>query len=222
MFLDIILSGVLYFGDRLGMREKIMKIKICGLTKPEEAIYLNRNNVDYAGMVLFFEKSRRNITINQAKSIMDMLDKNIKRVAVVVSPTIEQICEIEEAGFDYIQIHGIIPKGRINIPVLKAFNISDMDKYSEYHSCKEIVGYVFDAQEPGSGKTFDWSLVKNIPRDEKLLILAGGLNEENVTDAIRYLKPDVVDVSSGVEKENNNGKDGEKIDRFVKMARIME
>ena len=79
------------------------KIKICGLTSPAEARYLNENHVDFAGMVLFFPKSKRNISIEQAKDIMAALDASIKRVAVVVSPSIEQIRQIEAAGFDYVQ-----------------------------------------------------------------------------------------------------------------------
>ena len=67
------------------------KIKICGLTSPAEARYLNENHVDFAGMVLFFPKSKRNISIEQAKEIMAALDASIKRVAVVVSPSIEQV-----------------------------------------------------------------------------------------------------------------------------------
>ena len=63
------------------------KIKICGLTSPAEARYLNENHVDFAGMVLFFPKSKRNISIEQAKDIMAALDASIKRVAVVVSPS---------------------------------------------------------------------------------------------------------------------------------------
>lgn len=82
------------------------KIKICGLTSSAEARYLNENHVDFAGMVLFFPKSKRNISIEQAKEIMAALDASIKRVAVVVSPSIEQVRQIEAAGFDYVQIHG--------------------------------------------------------------------------------------------------------------------
>ena len=111
------------------------KIKICGLTSPAEARYLNENHVDFAGMVLFFPKSKRNISIEQAKEIMAALDASIKRVAVVVSPSIEQVRQIEAAGFDYVQIHAEIPEteteaeAAIAIPILKAFNVSDMDNY---------------------------------------------------------------------------------------------
>lgn len=198
------------------------KVKICGLTSPAEARYLNENHVDFAGMVLFFPKSKRNISIEQAMEIMAALDASIKRVAVVVSPSIEQVRQIEAAGFDYVQIHGEIPEteteaeAAIAIPILKAFNVSDMDSYEKYHNDSRIAGYVFDAIEPGSGKTFDWKLVDNIPRDEKLLLLAGGLNPDNVRMAIEAVHPDGVDVSSGVENDNGAaGKNPEKIHDFV-------
>ena len=193
------------------------KVKICGLTSPAEAQYLNENHVDFAGMVLFFPKSKRNISIEQAMEIMAALDASIKRVAVVVSPSIEQIRQIEAAGFDYVQIHGEIPQpeSAIAIPILKAFNVSDMGSYEKYHNDSRIAGYVFDAIEPGSGKTFDWRLVDNIPRDEKLLLLAGGLNPDNVRMAIEAVHPDGVDVSSGVENDDKAGKNPEKIRDFV-------
>lgn len=218
------------------------KIKICGLTSPAEARYLNKNHVDFAGMVLFFSKSKRNISIEQAKEIMAALDTSIKKVAVVVSPSIEQIRQIEAAGFDYVQIHGEIPEAEalyqtdpdstdhtshietcnsgnpqnvIRIPILKAFNVSDMGSYEKYHNDSRIAGYVFDAIEPGSGKTFDWRLVDNIPRDEKLLLLAGGLNPDNVRMAIEAVHPDGVDVSSGVENDDGAGKNPEKIRAFA-------
>ncbi|MDO5540115.1 MAG: phosphoribosylanthranilate isomerase [Eubacteriales bacterium] len=199
-----------------------MKIKICGLTSPEEAEYVNKNHVDFAGMVLFYPKSKRNISLSQAKNICNALDREIRTVAVTVAPTLEQAKQIQEAGFDYIQIHGSLPEGlfeAVKIPVLKAFNISDMDMYESYHECTGIAGYVFDAQEPGSGKVFDWSLVADIPGDDKMLLLAGGLNPDNVQEAMRYVKPDGVDVSSGVEYEERQGKDPQKIDAFVKAVR---
>lgn len=197
------------------------KVKICGLTSPAEARYLNENHVDFAGMVLFFPKSKRNISIEQAMEIMAALDASIKRVAVVVSPSIEQVRQIEAAGFDYVQIHGEIPEteteaeAAIAIPILKAFNVSDMGSYEKYHNDSRIAGYVFDAIEPGSGKTFDWKLVDNIPRDEKLLLLAGGLNPDNVRMAIEAVHPDGVDVSSGVENDDGAGKNPDKIHDFV-------
>ncbi|MDD6483389.1 MAG: phosphoribosylanthranilate isomerase [Clostridiales bacterium] len=198
-----------------------MKIKICGLTKPEEARYLNENKVDFAGVVMFFPKSRRNTEPDMAKQILCALSPQIKKTAVVVSPTPEQIGIIAGCGFDYIQIHSTLSKEVLDaspLPILKAFNISDMEQYEYFHSADKIHGYVFDSPKPGSGKTFDWNLVRSLPRDDKLFFLAGGLDPENVKDAIRALKPDGVDISSGVEYKNG-GKDPRKIELFVKNVR---
>ena len=199
-----------------------MKIKVCGLTSKEEAGYLMENQVDFAGFVVFFPKSRRNVSLGQAKEIMVSLPEGIQKVAVTVSPTAEQVCQIEEAGFDYVQVHGELSKEVLEVvklPVLKAFNITDMESYGTFRDCKKIAGYVFDAAEPGSGKSFDWELVKKLPRDGKLFLLAGGLCAENVARAIRVLHPDGVDVSSGVEYEGRPGKDPQKIKEFCMAVR---
>lgn len=200
-----------------------MQIKICGLTDVREAEYLNKNQVDYAGIVLFYEKSRRNMSVESAKPILEALSPDIKRVAVTVSPTAEQVRQAADAGFDYVQIHGEIQPGVLDVlPVFKAFNIKDMEELPYYQSCPQIIGYVFDACEPGSGKAFDWNLVKSLPRDGKLFILAGGLCAENVAEAIAFVKPDGVDVSSGVEYPDGSGKDVARIDAFVESARREE
>lgn len=199
-----------------------MKIKICGLTNAAEAAYLNENQVDFAGIVLFYPKSRRSRTIADAKIILAALAPSIKKVAVTVSPTLEQAEQIAAAGFDYIQIHGELTKElleNIRLPILKAFNITDMPEYPFYRSCPQIAGYIFDAQEPGSGKTFDWTLVKDVPKDDKLLFLAGGLHSGNVAQAIAAVMPDGVDVSSGVEYADRPSKDPKKIAAFVNAAR---
>lgn len=196
-------------------------IKVCGLTEVREAEYLNRLKIDFAGFVLFFPKSKRNISIEKAEEIMKHLDKNIKKTAVVVSPAKEQIIDICNSGFDYIQIHGKIEEvlKMAQIPVLKAFNVDDMDEFKMYSSNEKIAGYVFDAAEPGSGRTFDWDILSQIERDGKLFILAGGLNPDNVRKAVAAINPDMVDVSSGVENDDGFGKDILKIEKFVKQIR---
>ncbi len=197
-------------------------IKVCGLTEVREAEYLNRFKIDFAGFVLFFPKSKRNISIEKAEEIMKHLDKNIKKTAVVVSPAKEQIIDICNSGFDYIQIHGKIEEEVLKmaqIPVLKAFNVDDMDEFKMYSSNEKIAGYVFDAAQPGSGKSFDWDILSQIERDGKLFILAGGLNPDNVRKAVAAVNPDMVDVSSGVENDDGFGKDILKIEKFVKQIR---
>lgn len=200
-----------------------MKIKICGLTRICETEYLNKNQVNYAGFVMYYPKSKRNVDAQTAKQIMEKLNPDIQKVAVVVSPTEEQVQEIADTGFDYIQIHGELSEElleKIKIPVWKAFNVQDMERYEVYRQSEKIVGYLFDASEPGSGKTFDWDMLKQIPADGKLRILAGGLTPENVHKAIATVHPDVVDVSSGVEYADRQGKDPEKVDAFVRQVRI--
>lgn len=200
-----------------------MKIKICGLTRPEEADYVNRNRVDFAGMVLFFPKSKRSISIEQAQKILDTLRPSVKSVAVVVSPTLEQAIQIEHTGFDYIQIHGELSHEileKCSLPILRALNSPSRAEFETCEQSPRIAGYVIDAAEPGSGKTFDWNTAKSFPRNGKLFLLAGGLTPDNVAAAIRAVQPDGVDVSSGVELTKElPDKDAAKIDLFVKRVR---
>ena len=162
------------------------RIKICGLTSPEEAAFLPPDRVDYAGMVLFCPKSRRNITIEKAREIMKALPPEIKKTAVTVSPTLEQVKLIEEAGFDVLQIHGHLA-GEIpeeaDIPIIRAVNVKDRVPVIEPYP--RIFAYLFDAAAPGSGKSFDWSCLEQIPAEGRKLILAGGLHPCNVGEAIR-------------------------------------
>lgn len=198
------------------------KIKICGITCREDVEILNEFVPEYAGFVMFFPKSRRNISAQTACNLLSLLDKRIKTVAVTVCPTAQQVRIIGDCGFDFIQMHGHVEASVIDnspIPVFKAFNVSDIDKVSTYAENEKICGYVFDAASPGSGKTFDWNILRNIPHDNKLFVLAGGLDCKNVSDAIRILTPDIVDVSSGVENETKTGKCREKTAEFVRTVR---
>lgn len=198
-------------------------VKVCGLTDTVEADYLNKNKVDFAGFVLFFPKSKRNISIEKAEQIMAELDENVKKVAVIVSPDESEIQQINGSGFDYVQIHGEIKDRlleQISKPVFKAFNIKDIKNIHKYQNNAKIVGYVFDAAVPGSGKVFDWSILNDIKRDAKTFILAGGLNDSNVREAVKLVNPDVVDVSSGVEYDSGSGKDPEKIKQFIRQLEI--
>lgn len=197
------------------------KIKICGLTSAEDAQIINNLGVEYAGVVMFFPKSKRNTSPEKAREIISAIE-TAKTVAIVVSPTVEQIKIIEECGFDLIQIHGEAPEEVFTsseLPLFKAFNVKDIDTIGKYEKMKNIIGYVFDAAQPGSGKTFDWSMLKDIPHSKKLLILAGGLNPNNAAAAVRAVHPDIADVSSGVENDNGVGKNRGKAEQFVNAVR---
>ena len=200
-------------------------IKICGMTSLSDIQCVSDNAVDFAGFVMFFPKSKRNLSAETAAELLPVLNRDIKSVAVVVSPTVEQLTEIERIGFDYIQIHGTL-RGEVleaaKIPILRAFNVSNMDEFEKYRDNDKIAGFVFDAAEPGSGKVFDWSLVKHIECPAgKIMLLAGGLNPDNVAKAVEYLHPYGVDVSSGVENADGKGKDPALVRDFVSKVRQM-
>ena len=97
--------------------------------------------------------------------------------------------------------------------------MSGCTEYGKLDRHANIAGYVLDGKIPGNGETFDWTLLKQFDKQDKMLMLAGGLNAENVEKAILEVQPDIVDVSSGVENVNIMGKDPAKIKEFVDKVR---
>lgn len=213
------------------------KVKICGLTDEREVEMLKENRADYGGIVLYFEKSKRNCEPEQAKKLVKLLKQaGIASVAVTVSPTLLQVQEIERSGFDFLQVHGELETDvleQTTIPLIRAFNLNDRSaKRTEREAVQDnprVVGWLLDAASPGAGKTFDWSLLQEWKRDHRLLFLAGGLNPENVREAIEKVQPDVADVSSGVELDSEEEirrlglrKDAAKISAFVRSVKEMQ
>lgn len=212
-----------------------IRIKICGITKTKEASYLNEAKVDYAGFV-FYEKSKRNINVDTAKEIFKALAPNIKKVAVMVSPSVELVNSVQAVGFDILQIHKQLTKEVLacaNIPVWYAVNIEDeaeADEKLRYIEqlpedlSKKIEGVVVDAPKFGSGQTFNWKKSKRLkkagaqsPPNDRMFILAGGLNSDNVAEGISIFNPDVVDISSNA--EGSDGKDRDLIMAFANSVR---
>ena len=165
-----------------------MKIKMCGITTPADVAAVNEVRPDYIGMVVYFPKSKRNVSVETAHRLLEELRKDVKKVAVVVSPDAEQIAEIGELGFDVIQIHGQTSDELIesaHLPVWKAFNVKDMDMYPHYQSLSNVAGYVFDAGEPGSGKTFDWNSYGIGERElEITALVAEGLSNKEISEKV--------------------------------------
>lgn len=200
------------------------KVKICGLTRIEDADFLNEAGADYAGFV-FYEKSRRNVSLKKAAEIAAHLSADIKKVAVMVSPEPAFVKEIETLGFDILQVHGTFKtevKEMTALPIWRAVNISDTDTLEELFAGdrESIESYVADGAGYGGGKPFDWevcsSRVRTLSKGKKL-ILAGGLDAENVRTGIRYFHPDVVDVSSSVEEDGKKSR--QKIEEFIRKVR---
>lgn len=200
-----------------------VEVKLCGMTTMEDIELVNRLKPEYAGFVLFFPKSRRNLDIEKAAGLVKALD-GVNAVAVVVSPTPEQMEQINAAGFDYVQIHGNMYEETYScakIPIIRAFNDFSIAELARCLRLKNVTAYLFDAAEPGSGKRCDWDALSKLPTGGKKLFLAGGLDPENVARGIAAVHPDVVDVSSGIERPEG-GKDPVKAEAFVNNARAAE
>lgn len=198
------------------------KVKICGLKNQTDIKCINTLSPDFAGFVMFFEKSHRNISVQTAQELLALLDKNIKSVAVTVSPTEEQLEQIHTLGFDYVQIHGKISEKLLSeckTPVIRAINVSGIESIGDIENLDNVKGILFDSAVPGSGKSFDWSMLEKLPKNQKMLFLAGGLTADNVAAAICRVHPYAVDVSSGVELADKSGKDYQLVQAFIKNAK---
>lgn len=198
------------------------KVKICGLKNQTDIKCINTLSPDFAGFVMFFEKSHRNISVQTAQELLAFLDKNIKSVAVTVSPTEEQLEQIYNLGFDYVQIHGKISEKLLSeckTPVIRAINVNGIESIGDIENLDNVKGILFDSAVPGSGKSFDWSMLEKLPKNQKMLFLAGGLTADNVAKAVAQLRPFAVDVSSGVELADKSGKDFELVRTFIENAR---
>ncbi|MDR5588720.1 phosphoribosylanthranilate isomerase [Clostridium aquiflavi] len=203
----------------------MIKVKICGITSLREISYLNILKPDYVGFV--FAKSKRQIEKSKCKILSDLLIQDIKKVGVFRNNSIEEILEVVNyVSLDVIQIHGDENNEYIknlrkaldsNIAIWKAILIDEKVKKVDLKKYKSLIeNFVLDGVSPGSGRNFNWNNTK-LSSDIKFF-LAGGINEENVLDAIKILKPNGIDVSSGVESINENG---ERLKSFYKMKDLI-
>ena len=188
-------------------------IKICGLKTPEAINAAIDNGAHYIGFI-FFAKSPRHLSIEEAEQLRPLVKKPVKLVAVTVDADDDLLSNIvTHVKPDILQLHGHESPERVKqlaktfgLPVIKAFSIreqSDFDQVSAYRGIADM--FLFDAKAPkgsqlpgGNGVSFDWSLLKSLDEDSQT-VLSGGLNAQNVEEAIRIATPDILDVSSGVE-----------------------
>jgi len=199
----------------------LTKVKICGLKQEEEIEFANQLQPEYVGLV--FANSSRQINLEQARGLLKNLNRKIKKVGVFVNMDKQEVVHIANScRLDVLQFHGDETPdycNRFEQEVWKAFQIKNEESFMRIEQYA-VDGYLLDSymegQVGGSGKTFPWELVQNLNR-VKLLITAGGLNADNVEEAIGIMKPHVVDVSSGVEV--NGKKDYEKMKLFIKKVR---
>ncbi|MCM3389572.1 phosphoribosylanthranilate isomerase [Ureibacillus chungkukjangi] len=199
----------------------MVKVKICGLMEEKHLQAAVDAGATWIGFM--FAKSKRQISIERASKLAKLIPSHVQKVGVFVNPAEEEVHNaVEAVGLDYVQYHGCEGPSFINnlgYPAIKAISIrsyEDVEKASHY----DVDYYLFDAPGTnyagGSGHVFDWSLLDELSIPKNRVILAGGLNSENVSRAISQVEPFGVDVSSGVEK--NGSKDCELIKRFIEAA----
>lgn len=201
------------------------KIKICGLRRVEDIEMVNENLPDYVGFI--FAESKRKITKEVAKKLIERLDKRIKTVGVFVNESEKKVEEIAKyCGLDILQFHGeetteYCDKFKEKYKVWKAFSVKDNGiekKLIEYKEHTELC--LLDAYNKkvrgGSGEIFNWDLIHGISEKYKIA-LAGGITSENILEAEKQVKPYIIDLSSGV--ETDGFKDKEKIEKVIKKIR---
>ncbi len=205
-----------------------IKIKICGITNPNDAVAAIEAGADALGFV-FYEKSPRCIEPTVAKRIISALPPFIHSVGVFVNQEQETIRKVyDECGLAFAQLHGDETPlfcETLGRPILRALRLRDRGSLlalAEYKGRVGVRGFVVDAFSSeaygGTGQTVDWSLAREVAKSAPIL-LAGGLTPNNVQEAIRQVQPYGVDVSSGVE-ESSGKKDPEKIRQFAHAVRL--
>jgi phosphoribosylanthranilate isomerase len=200
-----------------------MWVKICGNTNEEDALLAVALGADAIGFV-FAPGSPRQVSPETVSEILHRLPAGIITVGVFRDETKERVVElVNTLGLGGAQLHGREPLSdvrwvRKRVPfVIQAFSAGDPALSAVGNGPVDIV--LVDAEEPGSGTVFDWALADAVPAGVRLL-LAGGLNGENVAQAIRRVRPWGVDVCTGVETIPGSGhKDARKLRRFIEQAR---
>ena len=206
------------------------QVKICGITTITDANFAINFGADYLGFI-FYPKSKRYISYDSCKEIIDVIKDKIKTVAVTVDPSDNDILEINKLGVDYIQLHGSETVERVTeiknkcaSPIIKAFGINtidDLEQTSNYRDLSEF--FLFDYKPSstempgGNAKQFDWSIIDK-SQVNKQFFLSGGLTLDNIENAVNTGITNFFDVSSGVES-NPGVKDTEKLKKFINLIK---
>ncbi len=197
------------------------RVKICGITRPEDGLTAVRHGADAIGLV-FYPPSPRAVSLEQASAITRLLPPFVTVVGLFVNAARQEIEQVRSATrLDLLQFHGDESHAECTghgLPYIKVIRMRpEVDLHQERERFPDASGLLLDTYEKGkpggTGSTFEW---ERIPADlAPGIVLAGGLNSDNVEQAIRQVGPYAVDVSGGVEREKGI-KDGEKIAAFIR------
>lgn len=196
-----------------------MKIKLCGFKEEDSLKTAIDCKVDFIGFI-FHEDSPRNVNIDSAQKLAKLIPSEISKVAVTVNAPIKKLQEIYNAiKPEYFQLHGLETLEEIQeikekfprVKLIKAISITnekDLGQISKYE--KNVDNILLDNKIPGSGQSFDWDLICDL-KTKNDFILSGGLNKNNLIDAITKTNAKMVDISSGIEENR-----GEKSSKLIK------
>jgi phosphoribosylanthranilate isomerase len=205
-----------------------MRVKICGITNLADALVAVEAGADALGFI-FYDKSLRRISVRHAKQIIQQLPLFVEKVGVFVNTELSEIESISRAlKLTAVQLVGehfsASQVKRVTMPVIKTFRVNP-----QFNACvacdflkrtktTTVLLDTYDAKQyGGTGKTIDIEQARALVKDISefgYVILAGGLNPENVETVVRYTRPYAVDVASGVEKEAGK-KDHDKVRAFI-------
>lgn len=197
------------------------KIKICGLFRPLDIDFVNAAKPDFAGFIIDFPKSRRNVSLEQLSALRSRLDTDITPVGVFVNENPEIVADLLNRNIiSLAQLHGSENETYIkrlrrltDRPITKAFSVKQREDIRT--ALRSSADYILlDNGAGGTGTSFDWTLLSEIDRP---WFLAGGLHPGNIGDAIAAFHPYAVDLSSGV--ETKGVKDREKIRNAVQCCK---
>ena len=203
----------------------MVKVKVCGITEPEDARVAADAGADAIGLV--FAESPRRVNVERAREVAAALPESILKVGVFVDEELDEVLRIaREVGLDYAQLHGgEDPKTVAEIRsgglgVIKALRVRDegsLEGMSEYDADLFMLDAYSEKAQGGTGTRFDWELAKALRGYAKILV-SGGLSPENVREAIEFFEPYGVDASSSLEVRPGK-KNGELVRRFVSAAK---
>ena len=198
-------------------------VKFCGITGSFGTEYVNVTRPDFMGMV-FAPGSRHRTDLSEALNMSRDLERDITKVGVFRDQPIEDILKIadENGVIDMVQLHGSESEEYVDdirtatdLPVIRAFTVSTAEEASR--ATESGADFIMFDTGPGTGRTFDWSVLEDVKRP---FFLAGGLTPENVGEAIERVHPYAVDTSSGI--ETNGQKDPVKMERFMEAVRAAD
>lgn len=196
------------------------RIKLCGLQSLNDIIAANAVQPDYIGFV-FAKTSKRFVVPQTAEQLRKKLDRKIAVVGVFVNEPVEVVAALLNKGtIDMAQLHGneseeyiTLLRKKTDKKLIKAFSVNEVKNLQAAYACS--ADYIlFDYGSGGTGESFDWNILQNFGRP---YFLAGGLNINNVSEAVNRLHPYAVDVSSGVETDGR--KDDVKMAAFINAVR---